>query len=372
MSPLPERSPKTSKLSPSEPVNAEVAASTEHDQTSPAVNAEPESELESVATPPTLHRPVMRPVRPQPPSPPVVQSPAVAPSPVLPKPEVVAKAGESAPTVEVADQDVSRQRPIPPPSEPKQFRAIGLLRGRYVASEEKFTCGEMIAPDGTVIEAVLLGRVMSLVRNHLDLEKDHLWVVYPRTRDKETVGLHVQIVGVWEPETLSQPEDEADLNDAAPDSKAEAAAIDLSPGYEDDYFSIRGEVVAVCQEPEGVVVKIQQTARKSTDRPKAFKLFLDGSLPSNKFPGYFWDFQVKRQGTSLVITESQCIGLLPPRKKQPGEERGKRPTIKRGGYSARGQGERSPRPTPAGVGRPEPPQRPTKRADRVSTGSDDK
>lgn len=68
------------------------------------------------------------------------------------------------------------QHPIPPPSEPRQYRAIGLVRGRYQASEEQFTQGTLYTPDGVEIDAVLLGRVMSLVKKHLDLNEEHLWV----------------------------------------------------------------------------------------------------------------------------------------------------------------------------------------------------
>ena len=107
-----------------------------------------------------------------------------------------------------------RAQPIPPPSEPMQYRAIGLVRGKYAPSEEQFTRGNLHAEEGTEIDAVLLGRVMSLVKNHLDLEQPHLWVVYPRTRQNDD-KLHVQIVGVWEPEKLNRdpscpPETDAD------------------------------------------------------------------------------------------------------------------------------------------------------------------
>ena len=87
-----------------------------------------------------------------------------------------------------------RKHPIPPPSDPKQYRAIGLIQGRYQFSEEQLTQGTVWTPDGTAIDAVLLGRVLSLVKNHLDLSENHLWVVYPRTRQKDD-HLHVQIVG---------------------------------------------------------------------------------------------------------------------------------------------------------------------------------
>ncbi|MGJ3245993.1 MAG: hypothetical protein ACFE0I_07970 [Elainellaceae cyanobacterium] len=99
--------------------------------------------------------------------------------------------------------DIPRQQPIPPASEPMQYRAIGLMKGKYIASDEQFTRGQMETEDGYPIDAVLLGRVMSLVKKHLDLDQPHLWVVYPRTRNKDE-QLHVQVVGVWEPENLNK------------------------------------------------------------------------------------------------------------------------------------------------------------------------
>ncbi|MDB9325825.1 hypothetical protein PN435_06485, partial [Nodularia spumigena CS-590/02] len=172
-----------------------------------------------------------------------------------------------------------RLRPIPPPSEPMQYRAIGLVRGRYLASSEQFTQGTLLTKDGVELNAVLLGRIMSLVKNHLDLEKDHLWVVYPRTR-QENDTLHLQIVGVWEPENLApQPtqEDKADsvsqkletTDDHAPENPEE---------FSDGSFSVRGEVVYQSFDAKSLVVKIKQAPRKSTDKPKYFKLKLQGVL----------------------------------------------------------------------------------------------
>jgi hypothetical protein len=240
---------------------------------------------------------------------------------------------DSAPVDEPAEEDEdgkisSRMQPIPPPSEPKQYRAIGLVRGRYIPSEEQFTRGQMITADGANLEAVLLGRVMSLVRNHLDLEQDHLWVVYPRTREAEE-SLHVQIVGVWEPEKLNQKADSEEDN--APE--VEPVVSDdssMSPGYEDDYFSVRGEVVFCAQEEKQVVVKIQQAARKTADKPKAFKLKLEGDLASPKTLGYFWNLDVKRVGISLVITSGTPIGLVPPKKKPATKFKKERRPFKKG------------------------------------------
>ena len=334
----------------------------------------------STEAPPLVpKRPLMRPVnRPEPPpvQPVAPQKPAaVSPLPPSePLPEKSLDAASSTDEPSLADQAISRQQPIPPPSEPKQYRAIGLVRGRYVPSEEQFTRGMMVTADGAEIEAVLLGRVMSLVRNHLDLEQDHLWVVYPRTRETQE-NLHVQIVGVWEPEKLQKdPDDTEDsTSDDAEEFTEEPSDVtsgeeSFSPGFEDDYFSIRGEVVFYSPDDKNVVVKIQQAARKSSDKAKAFKLKLDGILPSSKTVGYFWDLQVKRLETALVITEGTAIGLVPPKKKSKTDFRqDRRPQKNFRGPRPAGGGSRGAPPKPSsGVGLPrrEPPPKPVKRNDQ--------
>ena len=110
--------------------------------------------------------------------------------PSRPAPVSVEKAIPAVPTVPAVESKITiepvptdgRQRPIPPPSEPTQYRAIGVVRGTYHPSDEQFTRGNMVMADGSHVEAVLLGRVMSLVRNHLQLDQEHVWVVYPRQR----------------------------------------------------------------------------------------------------------------------------------------------------------------------------------------------
>lgn len=213
----------------------------------------------------------------------------------------------------------NREQPIPPPSEPMQYRAIGLVRGRYMASAEQFTQGTLLATDGTQIEAVLLGRIISLLRNHLDLTQEHLWVVYPRTGQKED-NLHLQIVGVWEPENLTKQQtlDESALEGEKPRSlEAQEAQEQPSPLVEDGYFSVRGEVVFQSASDGQLVVKIKQAPRKEADKPKNFKLKLQGVLKT-KAVGQFWDLQVRRQADNLVIQQAVAIALMPkpkPRKR---------------------------------------------------------
>ncbi len=239
---------------------------------------------------------------------------------------------------------IVRQYPIAAPSEPKQYRAIGLILGRYQPSTEQFTRGSLKTPDGSEIDAVLLGRVMSLLKNHIDLESEHLWVVYPRTRQQEE-DLHIQIMGVWEPETLRKirtPSTEL-INE---EQDKTSSSLTISPTAEDDetqetpqttediensqkttvvpipetqtdslvalddgYFSIRGEVIYQSLEEEYVIVKVQQSPRKGEEEPRFFKLKLKGHLGDRPF-NRFWDLHIQRQNTSLVIQYGNDIGSL--------------------------------------------------------------
>ncbi len=235
----------------------------------------------------------------------------------------------------------NRQQPIPPPSEPMQYRAIGLVRGRYQASSEQFTQGSLLTTDGTELNAVLLGRIMSLVKNHLSLEQEHLWVVYPRTR-QENDQLHVQIVGVWEPENLakkspepveesedsSQEETEQDLSSS---DTGKTATNNFIPSSEvaDGGFSIRGEVVYQSYGDRSLVVKIKQAPRKPSDKPKYFKVKLQGKLDT-KAVGKFWDFEVERQADTLTIGKAELIADL-PKKRNPFNSKFKKKRFDRGG-----------------------------------------
>ncbi len=196
-----------------------------------------------------------------------------------------------------------RVQPIPVPSHPRQYRAIGLVYGQYRPCEEQLTRGVIFAADGITIESVLLGKVISLVKNHLDLDRSHLWVVYPRYRN-DNDRLHLQIVGVWEPQTLS------------PSVVPSAVA---SPYSEPGYFSVRGEVVFTQPEQETVLVKIRQSPKKEGEKAKFFKVKLRGTLPGKPL-GHFWDFQAQLQGDSIYIIEGLDLGSA--NKKKSSERRG--------------------------------------------------
>jgi hypothetical protein len=221
--------------------------------------------------------------------------------------------------------------PIPPASEPLQYRAIGLILGKYLPSVEEFNQGTLLADDGTVIDAVILGRILSLIKNHLDLEKSHLWVVYPRIR-KEDNKLHAQIMGIWDPHLTIEP-----LNKVPIDREPNAQNPDLAtiPSLEtimipDNYFSIRGEVIYQSRETREIFVKIRQAPKKKDEEERYFKIRLVGDLPQ-KMVGNFWDFDVLRVADDLTIRSGQSVASLRaklPRKggsRPPGDVGSKKP-----------------------------------------------
>jgi hypothetical protein len=194
-------------------------------------------------------------------------------------------------TLQSDSTDADDLTPIPAPSSTLQYRAIGVVFGRYIPSSEHFCKGKIMAVDGTVIEAVVLGRVMPILQKKLNLEKPYLWVVYPRTVNK-TSELYMQISGVWAPK--------------------ETGKIEAEPHVEDGYFSIRGEVIEQSIARNYVVIKIKRLdPEKKLPRARSrFKLKLKGILPSNAL-GYFWDIKVQRQSHNLTITYARAIALIP-------------------------------------------------------------
>lgn len=208
-----------------------------------------------------------------------------------------------------------RQHPISPVTEPLQYRAIGVVRGSYVpADPAQLTRGVIRTADGTEIEAVVLGRLLTLMRRHLDLETPHLWVVYPRSREENQ--LHLQMVGVWEPSTL-----------ALPGSEAAAPATDQLPEG-DDYFSIRGELIFTRPETGDLVIKVRQQPRPDGNRPVPFKLQLRGEIPLEHLR-HFVALDLRRQGQQLAVERFEVIGPVAQRGNRGG--RARRPGPDKGG-----------------------------------------
>ncbi len=339
--------------------------------------AHPESTAEDTkptATKPALVAPPARPVRPSPPPKPSATPPGAtqAPTPATSAPVASVPVAAPEPTV---DPEAYRHLPIAPPSEPMQYRAIGLVRGTYLPTEaDQINRGNLTTEDGVVVDAVLLGRVTSLVKKHLELTVPHLWVVYPRTRRETEAGdeqdLHFQIVGVWEPETLGLPGEApkagqvVDATDGASDPNAPTPAVEppqeepskarkakrtkvsqeeppaasadpqasapTCPDVDDNYFSIRGEVVNHEPEKALITVKILQGVKQTPGGAKSFKLCLQGHI-EGRVVGYFWDFQVKRNAKVLTVETASRVGIVPPKKRPKGGGNRRPPGIRPSG-----------------------------------------
>jgi len=188
-----------------------------------------------------------------------------------------------------------RNHPIPPVTESLQYRAIGIVRGIYCPTDEKqFTRGRLIDEKGEGIEAVVLGRVITLMRRHLAMDQPHLWVVYPRCRQANF--LHLQIAGIWEPSTLGS------------NSEGKLASDDsLQEG--DDYFSVRGELIYTRPETSDLVVKIRQQSRPQGSHSLPFKLKLKGDIPLEQLRK-FVSLNVRRCGQELHLENYEIIGSI--------------------------------------------------------------
>jgi hypothetical protein len=269
-----------------------------------------------------------------------------------------------------------RQHPISPVTEPTQYRAIGVVRGHYVpADPEQLTRGAIRTAEGTEIEAVVLGRLLTLMRRHLDLSEPHLWVVYPRTRVEN--HLHLQMVGVWEPSTLAQEdqlveagvEEVHDLpaaegpggHDGDAEAPTVAAGVPGASGAEsnvdalpegDDYFSVRGELIYTRPETGDLVIKVRQQPRPDGSRPVPFKLQLRGEIPLEHLR-HFVSLDLRRQGQQLTLEALEVLEPVAQRGNRGGK--GRRGTGTGGDEKGGGRGEkgvggarsRSPEPGPA-------------------------
>lgn len=175
------------------------------------------------------------------------------------------------------------------PTEPLEYRAIGKLWGRYVPSDELIYIGQLITADGEKLEVNLAKRASILVQNaRIDLAQEYLWTAYPKTLLEDSLTkLRISLINVRTPKEYTDS------------VKAELQLLA-------DNFSVQGVVVYQDVEQGTVLVKIRQQPRSDFEPPKDFQLRLLGYLPPKSIK-QFWNFYVRRVGTSLVIQSGECI-----------------------------------------------------------------
>ena len=189
------------------------------------------------------------------------------------------------------------KNPIPKVINKLQYRAIGIVNGKFIPnSSEQMNRGYITDNNGEKIETVVLGKALSLLKKHIDLEKSYFWVVYPK--NKNSLNLHLQVAGIWDP---------YQLNDFPNDSSKSNASLLLEElDLKDNYFSVRGELVFVNTSKKEIVIKICSSSKMKNLKKKNFKLIIKGEL-SIKLLNSFVSLDVIRDGNSLKLLNYEVI-----------------------------------------------------------------
>jgi len=177
---------------------------------------------------------------------------------------------------------MTNQTAIAPPDTQLQYRAIGLVRGRYIPSQENFNSGILLLDDDNTIAPanILSGSTAHFLNKHQDLlPSSHVWLVYPRTK-LQPPYLRFIITALR--------------------SKGSLCEV--------DYFSVRGSIVGQDLEAGKFVVRVDRNAdaadekKKPKDR-KFFLLTIRGKLTNEEAKGQFWDLNLSREQDHLVLKD---------------------------------------------------------------------
>ena len=197
------------------------------------------------------------------------------------------------------------KNPIPKVSNQLQYRAIGIINGKFTPHDgEQLNRGFLIDNKGEKIETVILGKALSLLKKHIDLKKSYYWVVYPK--NKNTQNLHLQVAGIWDPYQLNDlPNNSSEINF----SKL-LEELDL----QDNYFSVRGDLVFVNTQKKEIVIKICSASKVKNQKTKNFKLVIKGEL-SLQLLNSFVSLDIIRDGNALRLIKYEVIEKKIPKKK---------------------------------------------------------
>ena len=178
-----------------------------------------------------------------------------------------------------------------------QQRAIGIINGKFTPhGSGQLNRGFLIDNKGEKIETVVLGKALSLLKKHIDLNKNYYWVVYPK--NKNTQNLHLQVAGIWDP---------LKLNDFPNDSsKTKNSKLLEELDLKDNYFSVRGELVFVNIQKKEIVIKICSDLKSKKLKNKNFKLVIKGEL-SLELLHSFVSLDINRDGNSLKLIKYEVI-----------------------------------------------------------------
>ena len=189
------------------------------------------------------------------------------------------------------------KNPIQEVTNKLQYRAIGIVNGIYKPNnKDQLNRGKLTDKDGKIIDTVILGKALSLIKKYINLEKNYFWIVYPR--NKNTNNLHLQVAGIWDPYQLNQ----VDNSNLEKDPNALLEELNLS----NNYFSIRGELVYVNTEKKEFVIKICSSPNSKRLKDPTFKIIVEGEI-SIQFLNNFVSLDVIRDGNILRMVKYEII-----------------------------------------------------------------
>ena len=188
------------------------------------------------------------------------------------------------------------KNPIPQASEELQSRAIGIIYGNYKPnSSDSLNKGIITDENEFVLDTVVLGKALPLLKKYIDFENKYYWIVYPRNKNSNL--LHLQIAGVWDPNNFKKI-----------DSTRLKKSHDLlnSLHLRDNLFSIRGKLIFINTSQKELIVKISPSQINKSLKNKSFKIFLKGEIPMSAINS-FVSLEVTRKNNTLYTDEFEII-----------------------------------------------------------------
>ena len=188
------------------------------------------------------------------------------------------------------------KNPIPQVSEELQSRAIGIIYGNYKPnSSDSLNKGIITDENEFVLDTVVLGKALPLLKKYIDFENKYYWIVYPRNKNSNL--LHLQIAGVWDPNNFKKI-----------DSTKLKKSHDLlnSLHLRDNLFSIRGKLIFINTSQKELIVKISPSQINKSLKNKSFKIFLKGEIPMSEINS-FVSLEVTRKNNTLYIDDFEII-----------------------------------------------------------------
>ena len=185
--------------------------------------------------------------------------------------------------------------PIQEVTENLQNRAIGIIYGSYIpSSKESLNKGIIKDQNNSSLDAVVLGKALPLIKKYIDFNKKYFFIVYPRNKNSDS--LHLQIAGIWDPNSLNKEQKDDSQN---------PYEILKNFDLKDNYFSIRGKLIFVKIPEKEVIIKITPS-KILNNKNKSFKLILKAELPLNLINS-FVSIDALRDGNSLLMENFEVI-----------------------------------------------------------------